>query len=55
VGASKDGTVFSAMIDDDGHITTMLHENLISAEKSPNETVGAIFHAGMVCFVSLHC
>lgn len=51
VGASSDGHVFSAVIDDDGHITTMLHENLIRSEKSLSEHVTTIFHAGNHPFI----
>ena len=46
VGASREGTVFSVVIDDDGHITTVLHENVIRAEKCTGEIVTAIYHAG---------
>jgi hypothetical protein len=50
VGASRHGDVFSAVLDDDGHITTLLHEDLICTEKSNNELVTTIFHAGKHCF-----
>ena len=55
VGASRDGHVFSAVLDDDGHVTTLLHEDLIGAEKSPNELVTAIFHAGSFTCFALAC
>lgn len=56
VGSSNEGHVFSAVMDDDGHITTVLHEDLISSEKSPNEIVTTIFHAGRhCCFGSVYC
>lgn len=51
VGASRDGRVFSAVIDDDGHTTTMLHEDLLGADKSPDDLVTAIYHAGMLLHV----
>lgn len=47
LGASQDGSIFSAMIDDDGHISTILHENAVCKESASNELVTSIFHAGL--------
>lgn len=45
--ATKNGDIFSAMVDDDGHVTTLLRESHLDLDREVNEQVTAIFHGGL--------